>query len=171
MHGDSGGSEIGGFGGGITFSYSDVCSGTAPYTGTANICADPELADVATSDVHETASSPTIDAGLNADVPAGATTDVYGQKRIVGTKQAAGIVNIGAAEWQTAFKPPTPPPTGPGTVKVSNEHATSNGIAVTITCGGATQSCERERDGGDDRNCQGREGDRSCRLGSIGQAP
>lgn len=138
----SGSSEIGGFDGGITATYSDVCSGTAPFAGTGNICADPKLAGVAAGDVHETATSPTIDAGSNALVPSGVTTDFYGQNRIVGTKQAAGIVDIGAAEDQTAFSPPPPPISGPGTASISGEHPIPGGFKVTITCAGAaTQSC------------------------------
>ncbi|MGA2009514.1 MAG: hypothetical protein ABSH51_03115 [Solirubrobacteraceae bacterium] len=49
---------------------SAVDAPTTPYAGTGNICAAPALAAPATGDVHETASSPTIDAGSNALVPA-----------------------------------------------------------------------------------------------------
>jgi hypothetical protein len=141
VNGDTGAgsSEIGGFGGGITATYSDVCNGTAPFAGTGNICADPKLAAVASGDVHETATSPTIDVGSNALVPSGVTTDFYGASRIVGTKQAAGIVDMGAAEDQTVF---SPPPSGPGTASVSGEKAIPGGFKVTISCAGAaTQSC------------------------------
>ncbi len=144
----AGSKEIGGFGAtdgaNVTADHSDVCaegSSTAPFAGTGNLCADPKLAGVATGDVHETASSPTIDAGANADVPGGVTTDFYGQPRIVGTKQSAGIVDIGAAEWQVAFKAPTPP-SKLGKAKVSGEKATASGVQLTITCTGSSgQSC------------------------------
>jgi hypothetical protein len=144
VNGDTGAgsSEIGGFGGGITASYSDVCNGTAPLTGTGNICADPKLANAAAGDVHETSTSPTIDAGSNALVPSGVTTDFYGKQREVGTKQSAAIVDIGAAEDQTAFSPAPPPPSGPGTAGISGEKAIPGGFKVTISCAGAaTQSC------------------------------
>jgi hypothetical protein len=36
-------------------------------------------------------------------VPISPTTDHYGQPRIVGTKQARPIIEIGAAEYQTVF--------------------------------------------------------------------
>lgn len=56
---------------------------TTPFAGTGNICADPALAGVGTGDAHETASSPTIDAGSNALVPSGVTSDFFGQPRIL----------------------------------------------------------------------------------------
>jgi hypothetical protein len=138
----AGSTEIGGFGGGITASYSDLCNGAAPYAGVSNICADPKLAGVSSGDVHETAASPTIDAGANALVPSGVTTDFYGQNRIVGTKQAAGIVDMGAAEDQAVFSPPPPAPSGPGMVGISGETAIPGGFKVTVNClGSSTQSC------------------------------
>jgi hypothetical protein len=156
--GNTGATEIDGFGttpgANVTATNSDVCaigSTTAPFAGTGNICADPSLAAAATGDVHETAGSPTIDAGSNALVPSGVSTDFYGQPRIVGTKQAAGIVDIGAAEFQTAFVPPTgptPPPTGgptlpkPPVAHVVKERVTASGVDVTIRCAGtASQRC------------------------------
>jgi hypothetical protein len=86
---DVGGSETGGFngpGGLLTATYSDLCApeSSSPLTGTGNICANPLLADNGDPtgvDVHETRSSPTIDAGSNALVPAGLTTDFYGDPR------------------------------------------------------------------------------------------
>ncbi len=49
------------------------------------------------SDVHETAASPTIDAGSGALVPAGLTADVFGNPRI--DPGGAATVDIGAAEY------------------------------------------------------------------------
>src|SRR2546423_920982 len=69
LNGDSDGGELTGFtgaGGSVTASYSDLCNGSSPFAGTGNICANPALASPATGDVHETSSSPTIDAGSNA---------------------------------------------------------------------------------------------------------
>jgi hypothetical protein len=87
---DVGGVETGGFSGpegSLTSAYSDLCgpSGTPLEPGAGNICADPKLADdgePSLSDVHETSASPTIDAGSNALVPPGLTTDFFGSPRI-----------------------------------------------------------------------------------------
>jgi hypothetical protein len=109
--GDSDGSELTGFsgtGGSVTASYTDLCSGAAPFTGTGNICADPALKDAASGDVHETSSSPTIDVGSNALVPNGLTTDVYGTGRIQ-PKIFGGtpVVDMGAAEFPSIPLPPS----------------------------------------------------------------
>jgi hypothetical protein len=113
---DQGGPEIGGFegpGGSVSVSYSDVCapSSSAPLTGTGNICANPLLADngnPASYDIHETAASPTIDAGSNALVPAGLATDFFGTPRTTvesfhpGCDTPSGTrarVDMGAAEY------------------------------------------------------------------------
>jgi hypothetical protein len=105
LYGDSGGAETGGFsltGSSQSATYSDFCAGTAPYAGTGNICANPAL--TGGTDVHETATSPTIDAGSNALVPASLTTDFYGVTRelnglIVNCTALTGAVDIGAAEY------------------------------------------------------------------------
>jgi hypothetical protein len=110
-------------------------STTTAFSGAGNICADPQLAAPDSGDVHESASSPTIDAGSNALVPAGLASDFYGRNRIVGTKQVAGRVDIGAAEDQTAFNPV-------GTATASGEKPTKSGVKLTITCSGASgQTC------------------------------
>ncbi|HUE26945.1 MAG TPA: hypothetical protein VMP89_09240 [Solirubrobacteraceae bacterium] len=107
--GDSSGAELTGFGGtggSVAASYSDLCNGASPFTGTGNICADPALAEASSGDVHETYSSPTVDAGSNALVPSTATTDVYGANRI--QPRLAGrtaIVDMGAAEFPTIAAP------------------------------------------------------------------
>jgi hypothetical protein len=152
----AGAGDLGGFGAApganVTAADSDVCAiGTAntPFPGTGNICADPLLASAATGDVHETAASPTIDAGSNALVPSGVGADFYGQPRIVGTKQAQGIVDIGAAEDQTAFTPPSGPPAPPSApspppprVHLTKAKAAASGVDVTIRCAGtASQRC------------------------------
>jgi hypothetical protein len=114
VFGDGGGAELGGFNGlaSVTAASSDVCSGTSPFAGAGNICADPKLVGPGSgsADVHETAASPTREAGSNALVPSGLTVDAFGAPRIVGPTgcavNPAAIVDIGAAEYQT---PPCPP--------------------------------------------------------------
>jgi hypothetical protein len=152
----AGATDVGGFGAtpgaNVTATNSDACaigSTTAPFAGTGNICANPTLAGAATGDVHETAASPTIDAGSNTFVPSGVTTDAFGQPRIVATKQAQPIVDIGAAEFQTAFVPPNPTPNPPKptppkppVAHVTKEKVTKSGVDVTIHCSGTTaQRC------------------------------
>ncbi|MGA2471145.1 MAG: hypothetical protein ABSG64_10690 [Solirubrobacteraceae bacterium] len=105
LYGDQGGGELAGTN--VAASYSDVCSGTAPFAGQGNICADPKLSDdgaPASINFHETATSPTIDAGSNALVPVGLTSDFYGAPRELSgasgaCPQVAGSVDIGADEY------------------------------------------------------------------------
>jgi len=70
-----------------TVTYSDVQQG---YAGTGNIDFDPLFAD---DDGRLLAASPCIDAGNNADVPSGVTTDLDGNPRIQGL-----CVDMGAFE-------------------------------------------------------------------------
>ncbi|HUB25483.1 MAG TPA: right-handed parallel beta-helix repeat-containing protein, partial [Tepidisphaeraceae bacterium] len=70
--------------------YSDVQGG---FTGTGNINASPGF--VGTNNFQLEAGSPCINAGDNADVPSGVTTDLAGNPRIVG-----GAVDMGAYEYQ-----------------------------------------------------------------------
>ncbi len=119
--GNVGGVQVGGFtgaGGALSSEFSDVCNeaGTAPLGGEGNICADPKLADdgdPSSYDVHETATSPTIDAGSNALVPSGLTSDFFGGPRIASgtsTGSCAGpiagpaTVDMGAAEAPAATR-------------------------------------------------------------------
>ena len=133
----------------------------APPAGTGNLCAPPAL--VSATDVHETASSPTIDKGSNALVPAGLTDDVFGATRILaGTTTCAApfpaaIVDIGAAEYvppAQSCPPVIPPPPAPATVvtKVSfgNQKitlttpsactASTKRLAITATSTASTSS-------------------------------
>jgi hypothetical protein len=113
--------EIAGFdeeGGTQTTSFSDVCASAGssePIPGTGNICADPLLADEGNPlsfDVHETSSSPTIDAGSNALVPSELTTDAYGTARILaGRTGCTATVDMGAAELVPVTPPPCTAPT------------------------------------------------------------
>lgn len=119
LNGDTNGTEIDGFtgtGGSITVQYSDLCNGSAPYTGTGNICANAQLVSPSTGDIHETTNSPTIDTGNNALVTSGVTTDYEGDARIQ-AKQSGGtpIVDMGADEFGTLALTITPvPSTGAG---------------------------------------------------------
>ena len=149
---DVGGDEIGGFGGfggaggSLSAAFSDVCAAgsTSPLAGTGNICANPLLrhGEGSPFDVHETGSSPTIDAGANALVPGGLSTDFYGNSRVlsahsfipgcsaavmfVGPTLSPAVVDIGASEFgpvavpaialacpPTTTVPVSPPATGP----------------------------------------------------------
>lgn len=117
VFGDSGGPELGGFQGlaGVSATYSDVCSGTAPFAGTGNICADPLLLGPGpgSTDVRETAASPTLERGSNGLIPAGLSTDAFGTPRVLGpilcSASPAAIVDMGAAEY--AYPVPSCPPT------------------------------------------------------------
>ena len=71
----------------ITITYSDVQGG---WTGTGNIDADPMFAD---TEGRLSPGSPCIDAGNNAAVPSGVTTDLDGNPRIQGL-----CVDMGAFE-------------------------------------------------------------------------
>ena len=111
LYGDSDGAELTGFtgvGGSVTATFSDLCSGVSPFAGTGNICADPLLANAGAGDVHETSASPAIDAGSNALVPSGVTTDVYGAARI-GPRVLGGaaVVDMGAAELSSVSASPS----------------------------------------------------------------
>jgi hypothetical protein len=129
---NNGGPEIGGFngtGGLLSSAFSDVCdeAGSAPLAGEGDICAAPLLADEgnpSSFEVQETPSSPTIDAGSNALVPAGLTTDFYGGPRELpayayfaecGTGPPVvppAVLDMGAAEATPAVPPSAscPPP-------------------------------------------------------------
>ena len=117
VYGDTGGPELGGFQGlaGVSANASDVCSGTAPFAGAGNICADPLLIapGPGSADVRETAASPTLERGSNALIPAGVGTDAFGGPRVLGpilcSASPAPVVDIGAAEY--AYPVPSCPPT------------------------------------------------------------
>jgi hypothetical protein len=122
---DPGGDEIGGFngaGGALSAAFSDVCGagGASPLGGEGNICANPRLANdgnPASFDVAETASSPTIEAGSNALVPGGLTSDFFGNPRVsaaisrpvCNSSPALGpaIVDMGAAEFTGTIARPS----------------------------------------------------------------
>lgn len=95
LAGNSGGADLGGFQS-VSATFSDLCSGAAPFAGAGNICAAPKL--VGGADVRQTDTSPTIDAGSNALIPAGLTTDYAGNSRTVDFRGGGAIVDIGAQE-------------------------------------------------------------------------
>jgi hypothetical protein len=83
--------------GGATVSYSDVQGGAQ---GTGNIDSNPFFADATGGDLHLTSPSPCIDAGNNAALPAGATTDLEGRPRVLeGNGDMTTRVDQGAYEY------------------------------------------------------------------------
>jgi hypothetical protein len=139
--------DIGGFravaGGSLASSFSDACApGTStntPLPGEGNICAEPQLE----ANGKETSSSPTIDAGSNALVPAGLTTDAFGDARILaghsGCSQSfPAIVDMGADEF-TPSAPSCPAPLAsrppvPGLTRYISRKVSPTGIAVKLSC-------------------------------------
>jgi predicted outer membrane repeat protein len=100
IRGGVGSSDVNGFIS-LTASSSDACLNGGALVGSGNICADPKLVapGPGSANVHQTAASPTIDAGSNALVPPGLTTDFEGKPRIVaGHAGGAAIVDMGADE-------------------------------------------------------------------------
>jgi hypothetical protein len=146
VFGDSGGPELGGFQAlaGVSATFSDVCSGASPFAGVGNICAAPLLTNATSGDVHETAASPTIDAGSNALVPSGLSTDAFGTTRILPghagcTGAFPAVVDIGAAELQPTVPscpppPPPPPPPAPGLTHFVSLKTSAKGIALRLSC-------------------------------------
>ena len=74
-----------------TVTYSDVQGG---WGGTGNKNANPLFSNAAAGDYHLKSGSPCIDAGNNAAVPSGITTDFEGDARIMGA-----AVDMGADEF------------------------------------------------------------------------
>jgi hypothetical protein len=143
----SGQADIGGFrttsGGSLTSLFSDACapgtSTSTPLPGEGNICANPQLE----ANGEETPSSPTIDAGANALVPAALTSDAFGHARILAGHAACGasfpaIVDMGADEF-TPGALSCPPPIGPrppvpGLTRYVGRKVTPTGLALTLSC-------------------------------------
>jgi hypothetical protein len=112
----AGTATIGGFGA-RTVTFSDLCDPGAPgqpFPGDGNICADPRLINPApgVGNYHETASSPTIDAGSNGLVAGDLGVDVDGDPRITdGNGDSNAVVDMGADE--SPGVPPIPPQEAP----------------------------------------------------------
>ena len=104
LWGDIGGSEVSnsvsGNGtptGTSVITFSDVQGG---YTGASNIDGDPRFVSAASDNYSLQADSACINAGSNAAVPTGLTTDLAGNPRIFG-----GTVDMGAYEFQGPYAP------------------------------------------------------------------
>jgi hypothetical protein len=140
--------ETGGFngtGGSLSASFSDVCAagGASPLPGEGNICTNPLLANngnPSSFDVHDTVSSPTIDAGSNALVPSGLTTDAFGTTRILAGHTGCigslpAVVDMGAAEFQSAAPSCLPPrPPARGLTHFVRLKTNAKGAALTLSC-------------------------------------
>ena len=83
--------------------YCDIQGGWA--YGSHNINADPLFVDAANGDHHLAANSPCIDAGNNAAIPEGITTDIDGDPRIIRGRPLHIVLP------QPVPPPPVPPPT------------------------------------------------------------
>ncbi|MSR44042.1 MAG: hypothetical protein EXS15_01615 [Phycisphaerales bacterium] len=102
-------------GGTNTVSYSLVQLGAS---GAGNLSADPQFVDLAAGDLRLQMSSPAIDAGSNALIPAGVTLDFALLARRVDIASVADtgvgtapIVDMGASEVQAPPPPACPPDT------------------------------------------------------------
>jgi hypothetical protein len=143
----SGQADIGGFqtvsGGSLSSSFSDACKPDTSIAllGQGNICANPQL----TAEGEESPSSPTIDAGSNALVPAGLTTDASGHARILAghvscSQSFPAIVDMGADEFTYGYgalscpAPFTPRPPVPGLTRNIGRKVTPTGLALTLSC-------------------------------------
>jgi hypothetical protein len=133
LTGNSDGADLGGFGASsVAATYTDLCSGASPFPGTGNICAPPALANPPAGDVHETSSSPTIDAGSNSLVPPGVNTDVYGAARI--QPRVAGnppVVDMGAAEFPAI---PLAPSASISVPAAGGTYAQGQVVSSSFTC-------------------------------------
>ncbi|MGH7922013.1 MAG: hypothetical protein ACREQM_19020, partial [Candidatus Dormibacteraceae bacterium] len=137
----------------VTATYSDVCSltqVTQPYAGAGNVCAAPALADAATGDVHETAASPTVDAGSIALVPGSLSTDAYGGTRIVAVNSPTATVDIGAAELAALAPVSDTPPAITGAAIVGQTLQASTGVWSHLP---SSYAYQWERCDGSGANC------------------
>jgi len=106
----NGAGDIGGFGG-VNAQFSDACNGGAAYSGNGNICADPLLVNPAAGDIHQTAQSPTIDAGsddLFNQTGERNPEDYEGDPRPTDGDGDGHTVDMGADESPAAGPPPPP---------------------------------------------------------------
>jgi hypothetical protein len=149
----SGQADIGGFQtvshGALTSLFSDACKPDTNIAlpGAGNICAEPLLTGAEAGEVEETAASPTIDAGSNALVPSGLSTDVFGTTRILPghagcTTSFPAVVDMGAAEFQPSApscpapiqKQVLPQAPAPGLTHFVSLKTSSTGAALRLSC-------------------------------------
>lgn len=78
---------------GAVVSYSNIGTNSYASPGAGVISADPQFVNVLAGDFHLQATSPSVNTGSSAAVPAFATTDLDGNARILGT------VDMGAYEY------------------------------------------------------------------------
>jgi hypothetical protein len=96
--------------------FTDICEDGAstPVAGEGNICADPDLVDPSTGDVHQQESSPTRDRGSDALVPPDLGQDWEGDARISDSGTDGVRVDMGADELGTVPElEPEPEPGAP----------------------------------------------------------
>jgi len=140
--------QLFGFGSsGPAFAFSDVCGeagGPAVPGAPGNVCVDPRLTPAGA----ETPSSPTLDAGSNAFVPAGLGVDLAGSPRILASRltcsgPAPAVVDMGAFEFTgPGIAPPCAPTPGPrmrigrGTLVLRHGR-----VAVKLTCPATSDLC------------------------------
>ncbi len=110
VHGNAGGDLTGFSPGGSEMPgppavrFSLLCSSGAPHGGEGNLCADPRLRSPGTGDVHQKATSPTIDRGSPDLVPAGLEKDYEGNsRRLDGDGKSGARVDMGADESPTVY--------------------------------------------------------------------
>ncbi len=153
VFGNSPKAEVFGFGAGSpSIQYSDVCAATggppAP-TSTHDICGNPLLDSAG----RETATSPTLDAGSNALVPAGTTTDLAGNQRIRLNRGAcfatpSATVDMGALESTAPpLALPCPAPIsvveiGSGPLRITHGKHSVSTTSVKLTCEGIGTFCQ-----------------------------
>jgi len=89
-----GGGGVSNFNGSSSISYSIVQGG---HAGTGNLNIDPLFVNAAAGNLRLQACSPAINAGSNAAVPSGITTDLDGNARFFNS----GVVDMGAYELQS----------------------------------------------------------------------
>jgi hypothetical protein len=116
--------------------YSNVQGGIPP--GTGNISTDPLFAGAATGNYRLQATSPSIDVGSNAGVPAALAVDLDGADRILDFLGGGAIVDMGAYEYttppETATLTMAVDPIGYGTTTPAvGSHEVEVGTPVTIT--------------------------------------
>jgi hypothetical protein len=153
---NTGGANLSGFDAGASATFSDLCAGSAPFAGTGNICADPLFGGLATGDIRQTASSPTIDKGSNALLPPGLNADFEFEPRVTdGDGDGSATVDIGADETKTYVAPVVAPPPpdapivfgAPTLDGVANPKVSKTGVLDTgqrLTCAAGTATCRAD---------------------------